>query len=103
MTDDWTQFDRGPEGGRSLAEVEAGLRMPLERVMLGQRAVRKVLPDAVDDGIILRCIDLALRAPTGSNGQNCLCSMCSRSFNPVRPRFRSSHPPERSRKGSPPG
>jgi nitroreductase len=44
--------------------------MPLERVMLTQRAVRKVLPDDVDDAIVLRCIELALRAPTGSNGQN---------------------------------
>jgi nitroreductase len=70
MTDAWTQFDRGPEGGSSLAEVEGGLQMPLERVMVGQRAVRKVLPDAVDDAIVLRCIELALRAPTGSNGQN---------------------------------
>ena len=70
MTDDWTRFDRGPEGDRSLGEVEAGLQMPLERVMLTQRAVRKLLPDPVDDAIVLRCIELALQAPTGSNGQN---------------------------------
>ena len=44
--------------------------MPLERVMLTQRAVRKLLPDPVDDAIVLRCIELALQAPTGSNGQN---------------------------------
>lgn len=35
-----------------------------------QRAVRRVLPDDVDDDIVLRCIELALRAPTGGNGQN---------------------------------
>jgi nitroreductase len=35
-----------------------------------QRAVRRVLPDPVDDAVVLRCIELALRAPTGSNGQN---------------------------------
>jgi nitroreductase len=35
-----------------------------------QRAVRRVLPDPVDDAIVRRCIELALRAPTGSNGQN---------------------------------
>ena len=29
MTDAWTEFDRGPEGGSSLAEVEVGLQMPL--------------------------------------------------------------------------
>jgi nitroreductase len=70
MPDDWNRFDRGPEGDRSLRDVEAGLQMPLERAMLGQRAVRRVLPDPVDDAIVLRCIELALRAPSGSNGQN---------------------------------
>lgn len=55
---------------RSLAEVEAGLDMPLREAMLTQRAVRRVLPDPVDDAIVLRCIELALKAPTGSNGQN---------------------------------
>ena len=30
-----------------------------------QRAVRKVRPDPVDDRIVLRCIELALKAPTG--------------------------------------
>jgi nitroreductase len=44
--------------------------MPLEHAMRTQRAVRKVLPDPVDDEIVLRCIELALHAPTGSNGQN---------------------------------
>ena len=56
--------------GRSLADVVAGLRMPLEDAMLTQRAIRRLLPDPVDDDIVLRCIELALRAPTGSNGQN---------------------------------
>ena len=44
--------------------------MPLVEAMTTQRAVRRVLPDAVDDAIVLRCIELALKAPTGSNGQN---------------------------------
>ncbi len=44
--------------------------MPLVEAMTTQRAVRRVLPDPVDDAIVLRCIELALRAPTGSNGQN---------------------------------
>jgi nitroreductase len=70
MPDRWTRFDHGPDGARTLEEVEAGLEMPLERAMLSQRAVRRVLPDPVDDAIVLRCIELALRAPTGSNGQN---------------------------------
>src|SRR5881275_2429579 len=55
---------------RSLADVVAGLRMPLEEAMLTQRAIRRLLPDPVDDDIVLRCIELALKAPTGSNGQN---------------------------------
>ena len=70
MADDWTRFDRGPDGDRLLPDAEAGLQMPLERAMLTQRAVRRVRPDAVDDAIVLRCIELALQAPTGSNGQN---------------------------------
>jgi nitroreductase len=56
--------------GRTLAEVEKGLDMPLREAMMTQRAVRRLLPDPVDDAIVLRCIELALRAPTGSNGQN---------------------------------
>src|SRR5438093_10342054 len=55
---------------KSLADVEAGLDMPLREAMLTQRAVRRVLPDPVDDAIVLRCIELGLKAPTGSNGQN---------------------------------
>lgn len=38
--------------------------------MRTQRAVRRVLPDPVDEQVVLRCIELALKAPTGSNGQN---------------------------------
>jgi nitroreductase len=48
----------------------ARLDMPLVDAMLTQRAVRRVLPDPVDDAVVLKCIELALRAPTGSNGQN---------------------------------
>ena len=44
--------------------------MPLEEAMRTQRAVRRLHPDPVDDEIVLRCIELALKAPTGSNGQN---------------------------------
>ena len=35
-----------------------------------QRAVRRIHPDPVDDAVVLKCIELALRAPTGANGQN---------------------------------
>ena len=55
---------------RSLADVVAGLQIPLEEAMLTQRAIRRLLRDPVDDDIVLRCIELALKAPTGSNGQN---------------------------------
>src|SRR5207248_9056199 len=65
MTDSATE-----SRGRSLADVEHGLGMPLQDAMSTQRAVRRLLPDPVDDAIVLRCIELALKAPTGSNGQN---------------------------------
>ena len=55
---------------RRFADVADRLSMPLVEAMETQRAVRRVLPDPVDDAIVLRCIELALKAPTGSNGQN---------------------------------
>jgi nitroreductase len=51
-------------------EVEARLAMPLAEAMLTQRAVRRVEPGPVDDRVVLRCLELALQAPTASNGQN---------------------------------
>ncbi|MEZ5141951.1 MAG: nitroreductase family protein [Acidimicrobiales bacterium] len=63
-------MDDDRSNGPVLAEVEDRLRMPLEEAMLTQRAVRRLLPDPVDDAIVLRLIELALKAPTGSNGQN---------------------------------
>ncbi|MGH9029164.1 MAG: nitroreductase family protein [Acidimicrobiales bacterium] len=53
-----------------IGEAEARLAMPLAEAMLTQRAVRRVKPDPVDDRLVVRCIELALEAPTGSNGQN---------------------------------
>lgn len=52
------------------AEGISGLDMPLVDAMMTQRAVRRVLSDPVDDAMVLKCIELALRAPTGANGQN---------------------------------
>lgn len=43
--------------------------MPLNEVMETQRAIRRLKSDPVDDEIVLRLIDLAIRAPTGSNAQ----------------------------------
>ena len=62
--------ERGPEGDRSYAAVADRLAMPLVEAMETQRAVRRVFPDPVDDQIVVRCIELALRAPTGSNSQS---------------------------------
>jgi len=44
--------------------------MPFVEAAATQKAVRRVLPDPVDERIVLRCIEVALEAPTGSNGQN---------------------------------
>ena len=44
--------------------------MPLEEAITTQRAVRRLKPDPVDDALVLRLIELALKAPTGSNMQN---------------------------------
>ncbi|HEX2090582.1 MAG TPA: nitroreductase family protein [Actinomycetota bacterium] len=47
-----------------------GQDMPLREAMETQRAIRKLKPDPVPDDVLLRCIELALKAPTGSNSQN---------------------------------
>jgi nitroreductase len=44
--------------------------MPLEEAMTTQRAIRRLKPDPVDDALVLKLIELALKAPTGSNAQN---------------------------------
>jgi nitroreductase len=44
--------------------------MPLEDAMTTQRAVRRLKPDPVDDALLLRLIELAVKAPSGSNAQN---------------------------------
>ena len=46
------------------------LNMPLEEAMRTQRAIRRLRPDPVDDALVLHLIELALKAPTGSNAQN---------------------------------
>ena len=38
--------------------------------MTTQRAIRRLKPDPVDDALVLKLIELALKAPTGSNAQN---------------------------------
>ena len=44
--------------------------MPLEEAMRSQRAIRRLKPDPVDDALVLHLIELAQKAPTGSNAQN---------------------------------
>ena len=51
-------------------EHDNGLGMSLVEAMETQRAVRRLLPDPVDDATILRVLELATKAPTGSNLQN---------------------------------
>ncbi|MEI6254579.1 MAG: nitroreductase family protein, partial [Mycobacteriaceae bacterium] len=54
----------------STAEALARLDETMVEAMMTQRAVRRLRPDPVDDALVLRCIELSLRAPTGANGQN---------------------------------
>ncbi|BDB45194.1 MULTISPECIES: nitroreductase family protein [Mycobacterium] len=46
------------------------LNMPLEEAMRTQRAIRRLKSDPVDDSLILHILELAMKAPTGSNAQN---------------------------------
>jgi nitroreductase len=50
--------------------TELRFDMSLEEALTTQRAVRRLRPDPVDDALVLRLIELALKAPTGSNAQN---------------------------------
>ncbi len=51
-------------------ERDDGLGMPLVEAMETQRAVRRLRPDPVDDDTVLRVLELATKAPTGSNLQS---------------------------------
>ncbi len=44
--------------------------MSLQEAMSTQRAIRRLTAEPVDDALVLKLIELALRAPTGSNAQN---------------------------------
>lgn len=60
---------REPVSVPTAAEALRRLDMPLGEAMSTQRAIRRVLPDPVPDEIVLKCLELALKAPTGANGQ----------------------------------
>jgi nitroreductase len=46
------------------------LTMPLEEALETQRSIRRLKPDPVDDDLVIRLVELALKAPTGGNRQN---------------------------------
>lgn len=46
------------------------LAMPLEEAMRTQRSIRRVKTEPVDDSLVLHLLELAMKAPTGSNAQN---------------------------------
>jgi nitroreductase len=46
------------------------LTMPIEDAMRTQRAIRRIKSDPVDDDLVLHILELAMKAPTGSNAQN---------------------------------
>ena len=48
---------------------EGALEMPLVDAITTQRSVRRVKPDPVDDALVLRLIELALKAPSQQNSQ----------------------------------
>lgn len=50
--------------------TDVKLDMPLAEAMVTQRAIRRLRSDPVDDALVLRLIELATKAPTGSNQQN---------------------------------
>ena len=54
----------------SFDEAADGLTMPVAQAMETQRAVRRLRADPVDDDTVLRCVELALRAPSAGNRQS---------------------------------
>lgn len=46
-----------------------GLAMPLQEAIETQRAIRRLHPDPVDDAVLQRVLELALKAPNGGNEQ----------------------------------
>src|SRR5512147_1981508 len=54
----------------AMPQPEQPFGMSLEEAMRTQRAIRRLKPEPVDDALVLKCIELALKAPTGSNAQN---------------------------------
>ena len=45
--------------------------MPLAEAMTTQRAIRRLKSDPVDDALVLKLIELALKGPTAQDEQGC--------------------------------
>jgi nitroreductase len=56
--------------GMTVMTENKPLTMPLEEAMRTQRAIRRLTSDPVDDSLVLHLLELAMKAPTGSNSQN---------------------------------
>lgn len=54
----------------STEEALKALGMPMDEAMLTQRAVRRLWTDPVPDDLLLRLLELSLKAPTSSNTQD---------------------------------
>src|SRR5262245_25508495 len=59
-----------PQSAPVASAASVFLSMPLEEAMRTQRAIRRLRSDPVDDALVLHLIELAQKAPTGSNAQN---------------------------------
>ncbi len=54
----------------SWEQVADGLDMPIGEAMETQRAIRRLSSEPVDDATVRRLLELAVKAPTGSNPQS---------------------------------
>src|SRR5919198_935074 len=59
-----------PETSPTRTAIAPDFSMSIEEAMSTQRAIRRLKPDPVDDALVLRLIELAEKAPTGSKAQN---------------------------------
>jgi nitroreductase len=62
-------FDGAMDVTQATGPAPPALSMSLDEAMSTQRAIRRLRTDPVDDALLLRLIELALKAPTGSNAQ----------------------------------
>lgn len=65
----FAQPQASPFEGQKGFSMSYSLDMPLEEAMRSQRALRRLKPDPIDEELLLHLLDLAIRAPSGSNSQ----------------------------------